>query len=185
MLDEDAWRFINTFAPWFSAIGSLAAVVVALTLARRQHRIHLHVLLRVGSSPARIGDDLESRSASPPPEACVEVSNRGLRKAAVRDIRFSIGWLRRREFRVSALHGHALPAPLEDGERVLFYMPVESLASELVRGLPKSALLQFLHLRAHSVSAIVHTTAGVRARGRAQRTLCAKLVAQAKKRTNA
>src|SRR5258706_5047016 len=169
MLDEDAWRFINTFAPWFSAIESLAAVVLALTLAWRQHRIYLHVSLTVGSSSASIGDAFENKSASHPPEARVEVNNRGLRTAVVRDIRFSIGWLRRREFRVSA-HQERTLARLEEGGNAMFHVPVEGLASELLRGLPKIARFQFLHLRARSLSAVVYTTAGVRVPGRAQRT---------------
>jgi hypothetical protein len=41
MLDQDTWRFINTFAPWMSAFGTLAAVVTSLYLARRTDRIRL------------------------------------------------------------------------------------------------------------------------------------------------
>jgi len=184
MPDEDAWRFINTFAPWLSAIGSLAAVVLALLLAWRQNRIHLHVSLAVGSSPGSIQDVLENRSASRPPEACVEVSNRGLRTAVVKDIRFTIGWLRRREFKVSPHEGRKF-ARLEEGGSTMFCVPMEGLASELLRGLPKIARSQFLHLRAHSVSAVVYTTAGGRVRGRAQRTLCAELATHSKKHINA
>jgi len=51
MFDRETWRFINTFAPWLSAVGSLAAVVVSLYLARRNTRLDLRVfpaLARVG-----------------------------------------------------------------------------------------------------------------------------------------
>jgi hypothetical protein len=32
-LDRETWRFINSFAPWLSAIGTLAAVITSLYLA--------------------------------------------------------------------------------------------------------------------------------------------------------
>jgi hypothetical protein len=45
-MDQETWRFINTFAPWLSAIGTLTAVAVSLYLARRSDRQKLEV--RVG-----------------------------------------------------------------------------------------------------------------------------------------
>ena len=46
MSDQQTWQFINTFAPWLAALGTLAAVVTSLYLARRADRIVLEV--RVG-----------------------------------------------------------------------------------------------------------------------------------------
>lgn len=46
MPDQQSWQFINTFAPWLSAVGTLAAVATSLYLARRPDRIFLEV--RVG-----------------------------------------------------------------------------------------------------------------------------------------
>jgi len=43
MLDQDTWRFINTFAPWFSAFGTFAAVCVSLYLSRSGVRQRLKV----------------------------------------------------------------------------------------------------------------------------------------------
>ena len=42
-MDSETWRFINTFAPWFSAIGTIAAVIVSLYLARARRPIKLEV----------------------------------------------------------------------------------------------------------------------------------------------
>jgi len=44
--DQQSWQFINTFAPWLAAVGTLAAVATSLYLARRADRIFLEV--RVG-----------------------------------------------------------------------------------------------------------------------------------------
>lgn len=42
-MDVEFWKFINTFAPWLSALGTIAAVVVSLYLARRDKSIRLEV----------------------------------------------------------------------------------------------------------------------------------------------
>lgn len=42
-MDKDTWRFINTFSGWFSAIGTLTAVLATIYFARRDKRIHLTV----------------------------------------------------------------------------------------------------------------------------------------------
>ena len=36
MFDSETWKFINTFAPWLAAIGTLVAARTALKLARRE-----------------------------------------------------------------------------------------------------------------------------------------------------
>lgn len=44
LVDEETWKFINTFAPWLSAIGStLSAVATSLWLAQRDRRVKLSV----------------------------------------------------------------------------------------------------------------------------------------------
>jgi hypothetical protein len=43
MFDRDTWRFINSFAPWLSAVGTLTAVIVSLYLARRAARLDVRV----------------------------------------------------------------------------------------------------------------------------------------------
>ncbi len=43
MFTQDTWEFINSFADWFSAVGTFAAVIVALLLAMRDRTIRLEV----------------------------------------------------------------------------------------------------------------------------------------------
>ena len=38
------WKFINTFAPWFSAFGTVTAVIVSLYLAKSEKPIKLRLL---------------------------------------------------------------------------------------------------------------------------------------------
>lgn len=47
MPDQETWKFINTFAPWFSAFGTITAALVALHLARRSARANVRVDVRI------------------------------------------------------------------------------------------------------------------------------------------
>ena len=42
-MDRETWKFINTFAPWVSALGTTAAVIVSLYLALRTARVKIRV----------------------------------------------------------------------------------------------------------------------------------------------
>ena len=86
MLDQETWRFINSFAPWLAAIGTVVAVITALYLARKEARIQLNVraLIRCEVIP---GTDL----GPGPNYLSVEVSNVGRRAATVTHIYWKTG----------------------------------------------------------------------------------------------
>jgi hypothetical protein len=60
MPDREFWRFVNTFAPWGSALASTAAVITALYLARRGDRIRIKVQCGIRILVAQ-GDDPGTR----------------------------------------------------------------------------------------------------------------------------
>ena len=43
MFDRETWLFINSFAPWLAALGTVAAVIVSLYLARRASQPDIRV----------------------------------------------------------------------------------------------------------------------------------------------
>jgi hypothetical protein len=118
-LDKEHWDFINSFANWISAFGTVGAVVVSLWLALRPERISLSIWagIKVVVVPG----------VKAPPVRYVTVSavNRGKRIAKVT----SIGWVyggKRGKNRRSLLQmpgdqrdgmSSALPVLLEDGQQ--------------------------------------------------------------------
>ena len=42
-MSQEVWLFINSFAPWLSAVGTIAAVMATVYFAWRTHRIRLEV----------------------------------------------------------------------------------------------------------------------------------------------
>lgn len=155
MPDQETWRFINTFAPWLSALGTLAAVATALYLAYHDRRINLAVRasLRIqfirGGGPGH-GDRFVS----------VNVINRGRRRATVSGIGWRLGLLKQREFLVPDYRGPTIPAKLEDGDEAAFLFPLDQFASGLLDALPRKALIPLPGIRLASMRAIVATTAG-------------------------
>ena len=47
MFDRETWLFINSFAPWLAALGTVAAVIVSLYLARRALRLDIRVFAQI------------------------------------------------------------------------------------------------------------------------------------------
>ena len=52
MFDRETWLFINSFAPWLAALGTVAAVIVSLYLSRRASRLDIRVFTRIILSTA-------------------------------------------------------------------------------------------------------------------------------------
>ena len=47
LFDRETWLFINSFAPWLAALGTVAAVIASLYLARRTSRPDIRVFVRI------------------------------------------------------------------------------------------------------------------------------------------
>src|SRR5207248_1576250 len=92
MPDRQLWTFINSFAPWASALASSSAVVTALYLARRGDRIRLRV---------RCGIRVVIHQEAPPgPRAeyvNLEVTNVGRRTATIQTLFWTAGFFRKKQ----------------------------------------------------------------------------------------
>ena len=93
MPDRETWNFINSFAPWFSALGTLCAVLVSLYLAFRTSRPRVRVscsIVRAIPTGQRLGDGAEFFQ--------IRVVNRGFREVVVSGIMWKQRGLRRRSY---------------------------------------------------------------------------------------
>jgi hypothetical protein len=120
---------INTLAQSVSAIGTLAAVIVALTLARRQGRAAIRIETQIvhtvvqGVPGSQEGPFLQ-----------ISIINSGFRDVAVRGMGWIVGRFRREHF-VQTLPMNAmsqrLPAKLAPGESVMFFFPWEEYSKSV------------------------------------------------------
>lgn len=90
-MDRELWTFINSFANWPSAIGTVAAVATALYLARRADRIRMRV--RCG-----IRIVISQGKADPHPEYVnLEVTNVGRRAATISNLWWTARLFRKKQ----------------------------------------------------------------------------------------
>lgn len=85
----ETWKFINTFAPWFSALGSISAVIVALYMARRDKKVRLEVSI---GHRLILGQGVNNQ---PPNFVMITITNIGHREAQISNLTWRTGIFRR------------------------------------------------------------------------------------------
>jgi hypothetical protein len=153
-MDKQTWQFINTFAPWLSAIGTISAVFVSLYLATQDRRVRLkisasvQVLVQNGHSEEFVG---------------ISAVNVGRRELTITGIGWKMGIFRKRGFFQLGFSHHSTPLPtrLEDGETAIFLIPLENTEMHWVSGmrdeLGKLPWLKVYFMKAHVVTSIGKT----------------------------
>lgn len=122
MPTKETWLFINTFAPWAAAIGSIGAVIVALYLARRSDQLRLDV--SAGVRMVVMGGGLD---ALPEEVVTIRITNIGRREAEVIGLGWRIGIFRRRYLEQMPSFNpleSPLPVRLRDGEEMFRRIPL-------------------------------------------------------------
>jgi hypothetical protein len=118
---KETWLFINTFADWFSAVGTIAAVITSLYLARAQERVKLrlysgHRLLLATGRP-----DLRSEYV------LVSVTNLGHRAVTITGIGWKSG-IFRKKYGVQTTSSDGLsstiPIQIADGHEAKWFIPL-------------------------------------------------------------
>ncbi len=136
MFDRETWRFINTFAPWLSAVGTLTAVIVSLYLARRAARLNIRVSLAIVKMIPPIHDDSQEFFQ-------IRVVNHGT-DAVIQGIMWQQRWLAPQLWIVLPPDDHystRLPVKIAFGESAQFFFPTATfnrLAKSLLERLKAS-----------------------------------------------
>ena len=139
-MDEETWRFINSFAPWFSAIGTLLASLTAIYLARAGRRIRLSVsagrIFLIVDSERRLyaasPEFLEMNAMGRPskPGVLIQVTNHGYRKAVVTTVYFCHGIRKKKYIGMIAPAGISFPVTLEEGQHLDVAFPEDVLLTQ-------------------------------------------------------
>jgi hypothetical protein len=159
MIDRETWRFVNTFAPWLSALGTLTAVIVSLYLARRSARLDV----RVSAAIMRI---VTVGMGGPQPEFLqIRTVNHGGRDAVINGIGWRLLAIPRRHWIVLAPHNEysaKLPVKLSFGEEAIFCYPTETFNRDAELLLRRVNDAWFPRLAMHLLTVGVFTSTGQR-----------------------
>ena len=126
MFDRETWLFINSFAPWLAALGTVAAVIVSLYLARRALRLDIRVFAQI---VATFGMEPSEEFFK------IGVVNHGRKAVVSQIVWWSLGFGRRKQFwivpppknllstELQSLLSTGLPCELDFGKNADFFFP--------------------------------------------------------------
>lgn len=121
-MSEEIWKHVDTVAQVLSAIGTLAAVIVSLYLARHQNAARLRVRATIGHIVAQGVPGSAEKVLS------ISIANASQRNLTIESFGWRIGRFRRSHyFQTLTAHPLAgkLPAKLAPSERASFVFPWE------------------------------------------------------------
>ena len=125
LFDRETWLFINSFAPWLAALGTVLAVIVSLRLARRISRPDIRVFISLISL---FGQEI-------PKKVFVQINAvNHSRKAVVNTIAWwswrPLGFGRRKQGWIVLPqhdpHSTTLPCELDFGKEASFFFPIDT-----------------------------------------------------------
>jgi hypothetical protein len=122
LLDRETWKFINTFAPWLAAFGTLSAVVTSLYLARRSDRVVLDVRVGIRSLAVRGGGPRHGTEL-----LWVNITNLGRRSATLTALYWRpVPWRKAGWLWLAPENDLSSPFPttLTDGQSANYAMPI-------------------------------------------------------------
>ncbi|WHZ17462.1 MAG: hypothetical protein OJF52_004314 [Nitrospira sp.] len=154
-MDKQTWQFINSFAPWFSALGTISAVIASLYLATKTRRLHIKV---TASLNTLVQTGMPSRDY-----VTISAVNLGAREVTITGIGWSLPFKRTKLFQIPGApeYSSKLPVRLRDGESANFYVSAKpGLGDENWIPSVKDYLGTAHGLKVHFLRAQVHTSVG-------------------------
>lgn len=147
----------NTVGTWIAAIGTTAAVIASLWLARRGDRLDLHVGCTI--EVAIYGGGAPTRRF-----IAIRVVNRGNRAVRITAVGWKVGKGKKARFAVqtfSDAYSDNCPKTLEHGEEARFFLPIDresTIAQSLATGFVRDLSERYLStLRAAVSTSILET----------------------------
>jgi hypothetical protein len=161
------WELYNSFSNWLSAIGTLAAVIVSLHLARRSGRPRAAV--SVGHRLVVTQGD-----RGKPPEVIVfRIVNTGDRTIRVTNIGWRIGLLKKRHAMqlYDQKQSSVLPVELAHGQEASWTVPLDAREEPWLQYFASKMMKPNLWLSCATIKAQFHTSVGEVFMARPERSL--------------
>ena len=165
------WELYNSFSNWLSAIGTLAAVIVSLHLARRsgKPRAAVSVGHRLIIAPGDKGK---------PPEVIIfRIVNTGDRTIRVTNIGWCIG-LKKKRYAIQlydANQSSPMPIELAHGQEASWVVPLNDREEPWMQSFSNKMMKPNLWLACATIKAQFHTSVGEVFTARPEKSLIEKL----------
>lgn len=176
-LSKEEWQFVNSFSDWVAAVGTVAAVITSLYLARASQRLRLRVY--AGHRIIVGGQKQENY----PEFLTIGVVNKGSRVATVDNVGWRVGFFRKQHM-IQVVTGGTMSSPLPvtlgDGGTAQWLVPLD-LEDNWVERFSKDFLLPHWRLTLLTVRLRVFTTVGATFEARLESGLRKKLAEECKR----
>jgi len=153
-MDDSTLNLVNAIGAVFSAIGTVAAVVLALYLARRDNMIRLLNSVTEGELISQTG----FRSV-----IMINITNIGRRPVQVNSLSWRLGFIKKRFYFIKLdqndLDNHPLPKKLEDGDQAQYFISFQDFKKIMGDIIPGLTWIRRNHVSI-SMKLLVHTSAG-------------------------
>ena len=179
-MDIDTWKFINTFAPWLAAVGTISAVIVSLYLSRAEKPIKLEIRAghRIIIEPGAIGKH--------PEFLYISAINTGHRITTITNVGWKIGLFKKQhaiQVVPNNISSSNLPIKIDDGEEAKWLIPldlpenwIERFSKDFLRPNPRWNVLW--------VKLQIHTSIGKTFEARIEKGLRKKILEECKKQND-
>lgn len=133
-LSQETWKFLNTFAPWLSAVGTISAVITSLYLSRKDRIVNLEIMAdcrfigQIGDNQIFNSTD-DSQDDGVPDALVVYITNIGHREAVVDRIFWKWGIFNKKYAFQNIMKNvwtSELPKRIKDGEIAHYCFPKSS-----------------------------------------------------------
>jgi len=156
LMDKEIWLFINSFAPWLSALGSLSAVILSLYMSRQDKRISLDI-----SAGYKVAVNPNSNS-TPENLLHIHIVNIGYKNVQIHQLGWKTGFFKNKDF-IFLLdkqpYSDNIPKRLEFGEEANFFIVLDN-EYKFIDKFISDFLPNFKRLRIHFIKLVVYTTIG-------------------------
>ena len=155
-MDKEVWIFINSFAPWLSAVGSLSAVIFSLYLSRQDKRIHLDI--SAGYKVFAQSNYITSSKNL----LHIHIVNMGYKEVQINQLLWKTGIIKKK-YAIQVLDNNtntdSIPKRLKFGEDANYFIILDD-KYKFIDTFIAEYLPNFQRLRLHFIKLIVYTTIG-------------------------
>lgn len=157
-MSDTTYKLLSLFGSWLAGVGSLAAVITSLWLARRESRIKLGVTVKhMQLVTAGIGDA--------PDYLHINIVNKCIRPVKITGVGWEVGRLKNKDHFVQLFgdkNSDALPKMLNEGEEANLLVKFHEIGddNDWIKTFPRKALLPKPKQKIKTLRAIVYTSVG-------------------------
>ena len=168
-MTQEEWKFVNTFAPWFSAIGTLLAVIVSLYFSYSSRKISLMI-------SASIFDFLQEGQQETEEYILIQITNTSYKDVIIKNFNWEFGLFQKRYIiggfnTIDPIKSTSLPVKLKEGEMAQIAIKIDDNKDNYLKSFYRDFLQNSPFINIHTLKINVCPSIGKCFKQKIDRTL--------------